>query len=172
MVELTMDKAYKDDIASADRKKDELKKALREITEKAAKRRPAELVRRIHEIHNEVFAEIDCLNCANCCKVIGPKLVEPDIVRLAKMEHLTRDAWANNRVRVGENNDKTINELPCPYLGDDHYCAVYDSRPRSCREYPHTANKDIHHRLHRLVVDSLYCPAAYRIAVKIVEEFH
>ena len=29
--------------------------------------------------HDEVFEEIDCLSCANCCKTTGPLFTEKDI---------------------------------------------------------------------------------------------
>ncbi len=31
---------------------------------------------------------------------------------------------------------------PCPFLGDDNYCSVYEARPKACREYPHTDRKN------------------------------
>ncbi len=27
---------------------------------------------------------------------------------------------------------------PCPFLGEDDHCTIYEVRPQSCREYPHT----------------------------------
>ena len=36
------------------------------------------------ETHEEVFDEIDCLSCANCCKTTGPLFTEKDIERISK----------------------------------------------------------------------------------------
>ena len=37
-----------------------------------------------HELHEEVFEEVDCLECANCCKTTSPIFYDTDIERLAK----------------------------------------------------------------------------------------
>ena len=37
----------------------------------------------VHEIYEEVSAQIDCTQCANCCKLIHPALSEKDVDRFA-----------------------------------------------------------------------------------------
>jgi transposase InsO family protein len=39
---------------------------------------------RFHSAHEEAFAEIDCLSCANCCRTTSPLFREADIRRLAR----------------------------------------------------------------------------------------
>ena len=36
-----------------------------------------------HQLHEEVFEEIDCRTCANCCKTTSPIFYQNDIERLA-----------------------------------------------------------------------------------------
>lgn len=48
------------------------------------KKAPKNLDKIALEIHDEVFQEIDCLACANCCKTLGPNFKEADITRIAK----------------------------------------------------------------------------------------
>ncbi|MCB0174050.1 MAG: YkgJ family cysteine cluster protein, partial [Anaerolineae bacterium] len=43
----------------------------------------AELDAIVHRINDEVSAQIDCTQCANCCKVVSPVLDEADIARFA-----------------------------------------------------------------------------------------
>ena len=38
----------------------------------------------VHQLHDEAFEKIDCLECANCCKTTSPAIYERDIDRLAK----------------------------------------------------------------------------------------
>ena len=37
----------------------------------------------IHYIHEEVFEDIDCLSCANCCRSLGPRISDRDIEKIA-----------------------------------------------------------------------------------------
>ncbi|MEM9259149.1 MAG: YkgJ family cysteine cluster protein, partial [Bacteroidota bacterium] len=47
-------------------------------------RPPKDLDERFHDLHEEVFSEVDCLDCANCCKTTSPIFRDIDIDRLAK----------------------------------------------------------------------------------------
>lgn len=38
------------------------------------KKPPKNLDKMVQEVHREVFKEIDCTACANCCKSLGPLL--------------------------------------------------------------------------------------------------
>ena len=49
-----------------------------------AKKPPKQLDKIVKEVHEEVFLEIDCTKCANCCKTLGPLWTEADIERVAK----------------------------------------------------------------------------------------
>lgn len=44
-------------------------------------------------------------------------------------------------LRVDEDNDKVFKSMPCPFLGEDNLCSIYDIRPKACREFPHTDRK-------------------------------
>ncbi|MGM0498479.1 MAG: YkgJ family cysteine cluster protein, partial [Bacteroidota bacterium] len=35
----------------------------------------------VHLLHDDLFEEMDCLECANCCKSISPIIHEKDIQR-------------------------------------------------------------------------------------------
>ncbi|MCO6479791.1 MAG: YkgJ family cysteine cluster protein, partial [Phaeodactylibacter sp.] len=64
------------------RAKDE-KKANRRYFKKLAQRKPKELDQTVAALHEEVFADTDCLQCANCCKTASPIFREKDIERIA-----------------------------------------------------------------------------------------
>ena len=36
------------------------------------KKKPKHLDQLVQKVHNEVFEQIDCTKCANCCKSLGP----------------------------------------------------------------------------------------------------
>ncbi|MHC3838355.1 YkgJ family cysteine cluster protein, partial [Streptococcus thermophilus] len=64
----------------ARQKQGEHRKFLAQLKKKA----PKNLDKIVQEVHNEVFQEIDCTQCTNCCKTLGPDFTEQDITRIAK----------------------------------------------------------------------------------------
>lgn len=105
---------------------------------KVKKKKPGNLDDVVHQLHDEAFSRFDCLDCANCCKTIGPRLNEKDIDRLAKHLKLKPGDFLDQYVVKDEDNDFVFKSHPCPFLLPDNYCMVYESRPKACREYPHT----------------------------------
>ncbi|MDP4953161.1 MAG: YkgJ family cysteine cluster protein, partial [Flavobacteriales bacterium] len=63
-----------------------------------------------------------------------------------------------------------LHTAPCPFLGEDNKCSVYDSRPKACREYPHTDRKNMHQILNLTMKNTLVCPAVNLIVKKIQEQ--
>jgi hypothetical protein len=45
---------------------------------------PSKLIKQLPDLHEEVFAQIDCLDCANCCKNHSPTFKATDIKRISK----------------------------------------------------------------------------------------
>lgn len=111
--------------------------------------------------HHEVFAEIDCLQCANCCKTTGPLFTEKDIERIAKHLRLKPAEFEARYLRTDEDNDKVLQSLPCHFLASDNKCLIYDVRPKACREYPHTDRRKIYQINALMLKNTLICPAAY-----------
>lgn len=122
-----------------------------------------------HELHNQAFEAIDCLNCGNCCKTAGPRLSDKDIARLAKHTRMKVFDFQTQYVRVDEDGDQVFKGLPCPFLGDDNACTVYDERPLACREYPHTDRKRMYQILDETLKNTLVCPAVFQIVEKLKE---
>jgi hypothetical protein len=56
----------------------------KKFLENLKKKPPKNLDYVVQDTHDEVFEEIDCLDCANCCKTTGPLYTEKDIERIAK----------------------------------------------------------------------------------------
>ena len=54
----------------------------KKFLENLKKKTPKNLDYVVQELHDEVFEEIDCLACANCCKTTGPLYTEKDIERI------------------------------------------------------------------------------------------
>ena len=133
------------------------------------KKAPKNLDQIVQQVHGEVFREIDCTQCANCCKCLGPLFTEADITRIAKHFRMKLSVFEELYLRVDEDGDKVFQSMPCPFLGDDNLCSIYDVRPKACREFPHTDRKKIYQINHLTIKNTLTCPAAYLFVEKLKE---
>lgn len=131
------------------------------------KKPPKPLDKIVQDIHQEVFQEIDCTSCANCCKDLGPDLTEADIVKIAKLFRMKLATFEKTYLRVDEDGDKVFQSMPCPFLGGDNLCSIYDVRPKACREFPHTDRKKIYQINHLTLKNTLICPAAYEFVERL-----
>ncbi len=130
----------------------------RELVKRLQRKGPKGLEEVIRELHEEAFEEIDCLSCANCCRRVGPRLSELDISRLGKALSMRRSEVEYSYLKRDEDGDMVFRDHPCPLLLEDNRCLVYESRPKACREYPHTDAKNVRGLLKLSLVNSRYCP--------------
>jgi Fe-S-cluster containining protein len=128
---------------------------------------PHDLDRVIHGLHEEVFAKTDCLNCANCCKTTGPLWSERDKERVAKHLRLKTGEFESAYLRLDEDGDWVLQQLPCPFLEADNACAIYEIRPKACREYPHTDRAKQAQILDLTQKNALICPAVGEIVARM-----
>ncbi|HAK44342.1 MAG TPA: zinc/iron-chelating domain-containing protein [Spirochaeta sp.] len=119
------------------------------------------------EVHEAVFADLDCRECGNCCKSLGPKVNNRDIERIGKYINMRAGKVRNNYLDVDEDNDFVFQSMPCPFLKEDNFCSIYEARPRACKEYPHTDYPNMQKKLNLTLKNSLICPAVYRMLNKI-----
>lgn len=136
------------------------------------KKPPKNLDKLTQEIHNEVFQEIDCTKCANCCKSLGPLFTEADITRISKVFRMKLSTFEDTYLRVDEDGDKVFQCMPCPFLGGDNLCSIYDVRPKACREFPHTDRKKVYQINHLTIQNTLICPATYLFVEKLRERLN
>lgn len=120
-----------------------------------------------HQLHEEVFEEIDCLTCANCCKTTSPIFYQTDIERVAKSLRMKPGDFIKEYLRVDEDKDYVLKSSPCPFLDADNYCKVYDSRPKACREYPHTDRKKMVQIMDLTHKNTLVCPAVLEMVERL-----
>lgn len=128
---------------------------------------PKKLDKEFHELHDQAFSHIDCLSCANCCKTTGPLFTDRDISRLSKHLGLKDTHFIDQYLRVDEDGDHVLQQVPCPFLGDDNYCSVYEHRPKACREYPHTDRNKMHQILEITRKNVDVCPAVFEITEEL-----
>jgi Fe-S-cluster containining protein len=120
-----------------------------------------------HQQHEEVFEQIDCLHCANCCKTTSPIFYENDIERAAKCMRMRPGDFVSKYLRIDEDKDYVLQSSPCPFLGSDNYCMIYNDRPKACREYPHTNRKKMVQIMDLTFKNTLVCPAVYQMVDRL-----
>lgn len=143
----------------------------KKLIEKLKKTKPKNLDEQFHQLHQEAFEEIDCLDCANCCKTTSPIFIQTDIDRLAKTFRMKSSQFIDEYLHRDEDGDYVFNSAPCPFLGADNKCLVYEDRPKACREYPHTDRKNMLGILDLSLRNTLVCPAVFKIFYEIGKEY-
>lgn len=136
---------------------------------KLKKKKPKDLDARFHELHDEVFSEIDCLQCANCCSTTSPIFRDVDIDRISRKFKITSSEFEKEHLKTDEEGDKVLKSSPCTFLGEDNKCFIYDVRPQACREYPHTDRKRMYQILNLTQKNMEICPAVSRIVQHMLQ---
>ena len=118
---------------------------------------------RVHAIHEAVFDTINCLECANCCRTLGPRVTDTDVRRITSSLRIKPSLFVSQYLVVDEDGDYIFKSMPCPFLGSDNYCSIYDVRPKACREYPHTNRRRFYQVMNLTLKNSSICPAVFEI---------
>lgn len=124
----------------------------------------------VHELHVEKSEKINCLACANCCKSLGPRLSDKDIEKMGKALRMKPSEVLATYLKVDEDGDYVFKTMPCPFLMGDNYCMIYESRPKACREYPHTDRKKFAQIYKLTVKNTETCPIAYEVLVDLMKK--
>jgi Fe-S-cluster containining protein len=153
------------DLSNWRKKAEEKKKENKQYLQKWSRKKGMEKL--LPDLHDEAFEQIDCLQCANCCKTISPRFKTPDIVRIAKHLRMKESVMIETYLRLDEDGDYVVKSSPCPFLGSDNYCSIYDARPGDCRTYPYTDSGKFFQRTNTTFMNSTTCPAVYFVLERL-----
>jgi len=121
-------------------------------------------------IDKEVWTEINCLSCANCCRTMSPTYTVQDLKRIAT--HLRMSVPAFKEKWLYKNKDGNwMNRLqPCQFLDlHTNKCSIYAIRPEDCAGFPHLAKKKMVEYMHVHKQNIAFCPATYRMVEKLMQ---
>lgn len=122
----------------------------------------------VAETDAEVWAEIDCTQCAHCCKTMTPTFSRKDILRISK--HLgmkPKDFVAKWLMQDPENGDWVNRQQPCQFLQPDNRCGIYEVRPLDCAEFPHHNKQPFDDYNDTFIGNVVRCPATYELVKKL-----
>ncbi len=142
-------KQYKNFLAKADKKK---------------------VLKELPELHEQAFEQIDCLQCAHCCKRYSPRFKQPDIKRISKVLQIKESVLIEKYLRMDEEGDYVTQSLPCPFLGNDNRCSIYEDRPSDCKRFPYTDEDIILKRPKLTMINSSFCPIVVSVMEGLLEK--
>lgn len=119
------------------------------------------VLKQLPDLHEQAFSHIDCLGCANCCKKYSPRFKNPDIRRIAKVLKMKEGEFIETFLKLDEEGDYVVKSTPCPFLGDNNHCRIYEDRPSDCRRFPYTDEDVLIKRKQLTLKNSEFCPIVY-----------
>jgi len=128
-----------------------------------------EIIRKLPDLHSEAFSKIDCLDCAQCCKNYSPRFKQPDIRRISKHMKITESNFIAKYLKMDQDGDYVVTQKPCPFLGEDNFCGIYDVRPSDCSRFPYTDEDVLIDRPGITLKNSTFCPAVFFVLERLLE---
>ncbi len=121
--------------------------------------------RRFRHLAEEVESAIDCLECANCCRVATARLLDRDVERLAKLLRIPVGRFLRDYTEQSEEEGlilKRDETTGCVFLSGKE-CTVYEARPASCADFPHVVrgSGSLQARMWDFIDRACYCPIVY-----------
>lgn len=141
----------------------------KEFKQFLAKADKNKVLRQLPDLHEEATQAVDCLQCASCCKSFSPRFKTPDVKRIAKLLRLKESVFIETYLRVDEDGDFVVKSSPCPFLGADNFCRIYEDRPSDCRRFPYTDEDVLLKRATLTLKNSSFCPITFFVLEKLLQ---
>lgn len=127
------------------------------------------MLQALPDLHEEVFSHINCLDCANCCKHYSPRFKNPDIKRIARRLRMKEGVFIETYLKIDEDGDHVLQSSPCPFLGVDNKCSIYEDRPKDCARYPYTSEDVLIKQKSLSLKNATICPAVFYVLERLGE---
>jgi Fe-S-cluster containining protein len=145
------------------------KKGLTKFLKSLHRRKLPNLLTQVKEVDKEVWSEINCLQCANCCKTMTPTFSKPEVRKIAEHLGMTYKEYYDKYLTVDEDNGDIINQnTPCQHLNmKTNMCSIYEIRPKDCSGFPHFIRKDFLDQTGVYAENLHRCPATLAMVEKL-----
>ena len=146
------------------------RKTYRSFLTKVEKRKITSIDAIAPNVEKEVWDEVQCLSCANCCKTMTPTFTKQDITRISAHFGETPAAFREKWLMLDKNKDWVNKIQPCQFLDlKTNMCSIYAIRPIDCAGFPHLSKRKWHEYAHVHKQNIEYCPATLTMLQKLVE---
>ncbi len=126
------------------------------------------VLKQLPALHEEAFAKINCLDCAACCKNYSPRFKTPDIKRISRHLKMKEGDFIETYLKLDDEGDYVVKSTPCPFLGADNYCSIYEVRPSDCIRFPYTDEDVFLKRPNITLKNSTFCPIVVHVLEKLI----
>lgn len=129
------------------------------------------VMQEVTEANAEVWQEVDCLSCANCCRKMTPTLKAADKTRIANHLRISVKAFTEKYLLYdAKDKDWRMQQQPCTFLDlATNKCTIYEVRPADCSGFPHLTKAPLKSYLYIHKQNIMYCPATYLFIEKMME---
>jgi uncharacterized protein len=128
------------------------------------------ILKELPVLHEEAFERVDCLQCAACCKNYSPRFKTPDVKRISRHLGMKESQFIESYLKVDEEGDFVVRSTPCPFLGSDNLCSIYEVRPSDCARFPYTDEDVIYRRQALTLKNTSFCPIAFYVVDQLMEK--
>lgn len=122
-----------------------------------------ELDRVVQETTDEVWKQIDCLACGNCCRTLQIVVDNKDIQRLARRLAMSPQQFSKQYVSRDADGTLYFKSMPCAFLGEDNRCTVYEDRPQACHDFPYLHSEGFRSRTFMMIDNTAVCPIVFNV---------
>jgi Fe-S-cluster containining protein len=121
------------------------------------------ILKQLPDLHEAAFEKVNCLDCARCCKNYSPRFKMPDIKRISKYLRIKETAFIDTYLSMDQEGDYVANTKPCPFLGKDNACIIYEHRPSDCQRFPYTDEDVFFKRATITMKNAEFCPIVHDV---------
>lgn len=156
-------------VATYTRRAKRKKKELNRFLKKASKSKKPGILQKVKAAEAAAWKEINCLDCANCCKKMTPTYTRKDILRIATHFKMSYQEFFDKWLEKRKDGDITNRKTPCQFLGKDNKCTIYAIRPDDCSGFPHLYRRDFRYQAAEKTYSQNinYCPATLVFVEKL-----
>lgn len=146
---------------------------LRRFLTKVENNPPADLDSRADVLDKEVWQEIDCLACSNCCRTMTPTYTFKDLQRISKHLNMTMSQFKEKWLYKNRQGEWMNKSTPCQFLDrKTNMCSIYAVRPADCAGFPHLTKKKVVQYIHVHKQNVQHCPATFLWVEKMIESIN
>lgn len=117
----------------------------------------------------QVWQEVNCLACSNCCRTMTPTYTFKDLQRIAGHFNMTISAFKQKWLYRNREGDWMNVNAPCQFLDrKTNLCSIYEIRPADCAGFPHLTKKKMTDYIHVHKQNVQHCPATFKMVEKLM----
>jgi hypothetical protein len=83
---------------------------------------------------------------------------------------MKESAFIEKYLNLDVDGDYVVKSSPCPFLGPDNFCSIYEVRPSDCARFPYTDEDVLIKRQNITLKNSSFCPIVYHVLERLIEK--